>query len=695
MYTSTGPGFVSPNPFIDQRDASGTILSTINTGLNDTLGWVRFQSNTLWVGGIDALTQVSLTGAILQSFSVDGTHYGVDVALAPPVTGVPEPSTWSLLLASGLVVLLCNRKLRTYAVRGVVAAAMCATPLLHANVTISSVTPSPASPAPVGTSITINVAASDTQAGALRYRYQWRAAGASIWTLLSDFSSSNSFVWTPSDTEGSYEIEVAVRNRVTNNMQIQVTPYMVSSRVTGSGAVVNATKHPLVALYSAPACAAGSSMRVRFKLPSDVYWQSTSLKSCNGTTSMNFYVAGMRVSSTYQLRNDVIRGPHITSGPTLTFTTGAAPATVPAANAIKAMVPPSSLTDGVVIFSSKPIFAVDSSLNPIWYAPFSDNDFPRMVPGGHLLVDFGPLAEPDKNGFREYDLAANIVKETNAERISDQLVAMGLNPVNDFDHEIRKLADGRYLGLCSTELPSSAQGPPDDILGNTIVVMDDNLQVQWAWDSFKHLDVSKHAVLDEICGVGLACPIKKNPTAHDWIHGNSVALTPDHNLIFSSRNQDFGYKIAFENGTGDGHIIWKLGKGGDFTWNSADPYPWFSHQHDIEYEDPSTISLFDDGNTRVQLMGGGNSRGQALHIDESAMTITPILNVDLGSYSGFLGSAERLVNGNYFFDSGAIVPNLDTQASEWTISGAEVSNTHKEGTSYRVFRYRDLYSAPF
>jgi hypothetical protein len=86
LYTSTGPGFSSPNPFIDQRDASGTVLKTINTGLNDTLG-VGYDSdtNTLWVGGIDALTQVSLTGAILQSFAVDGTHYGVDVALAPPV----------------------------------------------------------------------------------------------------------------------------------------------------------------------------------------------------------------------------------------------------------------------------------------------------------------------------------------------------------------------------------------------------------------------------------------------------------------------------------------------------------------------------------------------------------------------------------------------------------------------------------
>jgi hypothetical protein len=131
----------------------------------------------------------------------------------------------------------------------------------------------------------------------------------------------------------------------------------------------------------------------------------------------------------------------------------------------------------------------------------------------------------------------------------------------------------------------------------------------------------------------------KSPVAHDWLHGNSVALTPDGNLVYSARHQDTGYKIAFQNGAGDGHVIWRLGKGGDFTILSSDPlynYPWFSHQHDIEYEDATTISLFDDGNTRVQTLGFGNSRGQVLHIDESNMTVSLLLNVDLGRYSAFL-----------------------------------------------------------
>ena len=85
---------------------------------------------------------------------------------------------------------------------------------------------------------------------------------------------------------------------------------------------MSATAHPLVALYSAPLCPAGSTMRVRFKLVADIAWQSTNLKSC-GTATMNFYIGGMRATSTYQLRHDVIAGARITTGPTLTFTTGA------------------------------------------------------------------------------------------------------------------------------------------------------------------------------------------------------------------------------------------------------------------------------------------------------------------------------------------------------------------------------------
>ena len=700
LYTSSGPGFLNAAPFIFQRDTSGNVLGTINTGLNDTLG-LGFDSSdsTLWVGGFDMLTQVDLSGNTLQSLSITGIHYGVDVADLGPTTEVPEPFTWLLTLAGvfGVAAWKSRAQVRTLGV--VILGAVCAAPMMHAAITISSVTPNPQGPQPVGTSVTFFVSASDTDTGDLRYRYRVAPQGGAF-AILSDYSPSTTVTWTPSDTNGVYQMEVSVLNRATQNTQVQVVPYTVSSRVAGSTPVVSPTAHPMVALYSAASCTAGASMRVRFKLLTDTAWQSTALKPCNSASSMNFYIAGMRATSTYQMRHDVINGPFITSGPILTFTTGASTFSMPPTNFMRPLQPPTSTTEGVTVFQGLDItgyhgYAVDAGLNLIWY-PLSMQQLllPRLVPGGGYTVTYGFTTDLANSGLREHDLAGNMVKQTDVERINDQLAAMGMNSVVAFHHEVRKTTTGNYLVLAQREVASSIQGPPNDISGDMILVLDNNLQVLWAWDSFLHLDVSRAAVLGETCNNGAGiCVLFNATTSHDWTHGNSVQITPDGNLMYSSRHQDLVYKIAYQNGTGDGHIIWRLGKGGDFTFVSSDPYPWFSHQHDANYDDATTVSLFDDGNTRIA-QSGGNSRGQAIMLDETHMTATPVLNVDLGNYSFALGSAQRLLNGNYAFGSGLANGNL-TQVSEWTASGAPVSNIFGGLADYRAYRFRDLYSAPY
>src|SRR5262249_22248738 len=126
----------------------------------------------------------------------------------------------------------------------------------------------------------------------------------------------------------------------------------------------------------------------------------------------------------------------------------------------------------------------------------------------------------------------------------------------------------------------------------------------------------------------------------------------DGDLLVSLRSQDWVIKIAYSNGTGDGHVVWRLGAGGDFTINSADPYPWFSHQHDARYINDSTIVLLDDGNTRHATTSSLDSRGQELVLDEKTMQATLVVNADLGNYSPALGSAQSLPNGNLAFTSG-------------------------------------------
>ncbi len=697
LYTSSGLGLDTPAPFIYEWDFTGALLATINTGLNDTLGLGFDQSSgNFLVGGVDVVSEVSAGGSIISTFDNAGVHTGLevgDVGTAP--TGVPEPATF-LLLGGGLLAIGLLKFRRSRSVLMVIGGICALATSGRAAVSISSFTASVNPPQQVGTTVTFTTVASDTSAGNLRYRFRLRLNGGPYATII-DYGPSKTFAWTPAVTEGNFDVEVSVLNRATSSTATMAMPYAITPRAMGGTPVVTPTNHPMVALYSAPPCAAGQ-MRVRFKAASESYWHSTSNKPCNGNTSMNFYIGGMYASTMYTLRSDVINGVQIKTSADLTFTTRAASPSpgLPATSASIPLPAQTSLTEGITLLaplSPNLTYAVDSTGKLVWYLPGDYFHLTRPAPGGTFLVVYEPTVDLANSGFREYDIAGNVLKQTNIEQINSQLAQMGVGyTINTVHHDVRRLENGNYLMLAMTELLSGAQPPATDILGDAILVMDRNFHILWIWRSFDHLDITRKAVLNETCVTGTAgCVILKAPVANDWTHGNSIAITPDNNILYSARSQDFVYKIAYQNGSGDGHVIWRLGKDGDFNWISTNPYPWQSHQHDAEYEAGNIISLFDNGNTRVGQFGG-NSRGLVLQIDEASRTITPTLEADLGSYSLALGSAQKLSNGDHSFCSG-FIPGL--QSSEVTPSGNIVGRIVSNSNTYRTFRLRDLYSASF
>ncbi len=193
--------------------------------------------------------------------------------------------------------------------------------------------------------------------------------------------------------------------------------------------------------------------------------------------------------------------------------------------------------------------------------------------------------------------------------------------------------------------------------------------------------------------------------ANDWLHGNSLDRATDGSIIFSIRHQDWVVKIDYNNGAGNGNVLWKLGLDGDFTINSTDPWPWFSHQHDVGFEfgGTSILSLHDNGNTRVAPppvgVGSGDSRGYVISVNQTNMTATPLLLADMGVYSFAVGSAQRLSNGDYHFDEGYLNNPLPYNQS------TEVYPTSTQGTfgfkfqlngnyAYRSFRMTDFYTLP-
>ena len=267
-------------------------------------------------------------------------------------------------------------------------------------------------------------------------------------------------------------------------------------------------------------------------------------------------------------------------------------------------------------------------------------------------------------------------------------------PITAFHHEARRLADGTILVLGAVEqVLSDVQGPgPVDILGDMIIVLDPNLQLVWAWDAFDHLDVARMATLNDMCLPGDCPSLFLSTTANDWLHGNCVQQTPDGDLLYSSRSQDWVIKIDYQNGAGTGGVVWKLGQGGDFTIDSSDPNPWFSHQHDPQVlPDGKTIMLFDNGNGRNVADPNANSRGQMIRLDEQSRTATLVLNADLGQYSFALGAAQKLPNGDFHFDIGYL-PDGTSYSVEVDPSGNTVYALHVAAPMYRSFRMRDLYT---
>jgi len=550
------------------------------------------------------------------------------------------------------------------------------------------------SPVPLGSTVTLKSHVSDAQEGTVWYRYRVRTPDATDFRTVRDYSPESQFNWVPMRQEGSYDIEVAARNLDTGDTAYGTRTYQITP-VAADAPVVTPTRHPLVFLYSAPACNFGMRLRVEIDGP-DGSRQFTPWQACAQGKTVNIYLAGMRAETQYTARQIISDGQTTTQGPPISFQTGV-PGFSPAATSV--LQKPAAQIRQDVLLQSK-VFdlsvALDIDGNVIWYIPDAIRYLTRPEPGGYFWV----LLENDAGGdadqkLRLIDLAGNTVLETNAARINEQLQQRGMNPITSFHHEARSLPDGRILVLAATErVLTDVQGEGDvDVLGDMILVLDRDLQVIWEWDAFDHLDQGRKAVLDEKCvlGQGGCSRFTRSDQANDWLHGNALQLTPDNNIIYSSRHQDWVIKINYSNGQGFGNVIWRLGRDGDFQMASGDDSLWFSHQHDPNFEGTDRLAVFDNGNTRQAEDENAHSRGQVLDIDESNRVVSLALNVDLGAFSTALGSAQKLTNGNYHFNLGWM-PNTFSQALEYDPSGALVTQVQTETQMYRSFRMRDLYT---
>ncbi len=587
--------------------------------------------------------------------------------------------------------------------------------------------PSVAPPQPVGTPITWTARAKDGAAGSLDYQFSV-ADASGIYQVVQDYSETDTMTWAPSTTEGTFSIQVIARNQTAGESTTVSSPYTIVSRVTGTTPVISATANPLVALYSAPPCAVGSTMYVVFVVGQ--VSNTTNTQNCNGSTSMNFYVGGMAASTPYLIHQVVVTGTQQVAGPKQFFTTGAIPDGLlfPAITLLQAPGAATDVAQSVLLADhigpngkegkTGSYFPAAYNLNGkvIWYypglsAPSQNGAFYlRPVAGGTFMLHANDpnSAWVKSQLWREIDLAGNTIRQTNATRMNEQINAAGYLGCTSFTHDAIRLQNGHTLILCTQEqiYPAGTQGAtaPVDIAGDAIVDLDQNLQLTWYWSGYDHLDINRTAILGETVSQNSNyAPVVLAPVANDWLHSNSLNYIPSNgDVILSMRNQDWVIRINYANGTGDGSIVWTMGIDGNFSIVSQDPYPWFTHQHDVEYELGGTqyMSIYDNGNTRKAQNPGvqEDSRGVYLSIDETNLIVTPLSLIDLGGFSAAGGSAQLLDNGNLHFDDSLFgTPiNQNAESAEYVPTPGATTGTldyaiQAGASDYRTYRMISLY----
>jgi hypothetical protein len=292
--------------------------------------------------------------------------------------------------------------------------------------------------------------------------------------------------------------------------------------------------------------------------------------------------------------------------------------------------------------------------------------FYRKLPGGSLDFTMQP------NGWLTYfDQAAGCFYALDHTYTVVDSFRTGNGYVTD-PHDLQLLPNGHALVMAydpqivdMTAIDPKARFDAT-VIGLVIQELDESKNVVFQWRSWDHFRISD------------AVGILFGASVVDYVHGNSVAATPDGNLLISSRHLEEVTKISRETG----QILWRLGgKNNQFQF-VGDPVP-FSRQHDARVLPNGNLTLFDNGTLNMPRV----SRALEYQINERRMTATLVWSYrhDPDIFSPAMGSVQRLPNGNTAIGWGYRGPAY----SEVTPDGRLVQEVAlREGVlSYRARRF--------
>jgi len=280
---------------------------------------------------------------------------------------------------------------------------------------------------------------------------------------------------------------------------------------------------------------------------------------------------------------------------------------------------------------------IDSLINPSWF-----------INSGHLGLDF-KVNQNKLSYFNNNNKSWIILNEYMNE--TDTLECVN-GYLADF-HDIQFLENGGYLLQTYDSIyVDMSQIDPGGNTNALIIILiiqefDSNKNLIFEWNAWEHLNIADYHNLN----------LTSNRIV--WMHGNSIHVDVDSNIIISNRRSSEVIKIDRNNG----EVIWYFGGPNNEFSITNDPYNGFSRQHDVRRIENGNILLFDNGNDHDPPI----SRAVEYEIDESEKTADLVW--DFSHPEGYLGlamgSVQRLPNNNTLINwgrllnQGAVITEVD------------------------------------
>ena len=270
---------------------------------------------------------------------------------------------------------------------------------------------------------------------------------------------------------------------------------------------------------------------------------------------------------------------------------------------------------------------IDTLIEPVWF-----------INSAHLGLDF----KVNQNSLSYFDGLNNswiILNEYMSE--IDTLECVN-GYYADF-HDLQLLDDGGYIlqayDSITVDLSGITPGGLTDAVVITLIIQefDSNKNLIFEWDAWDYLNIANYQHLN----------LADNFV--NWMHGNSIHVDLDSNILISNRRSSEVIKIDRYSG----QVLWIFGGPNNEFDITNDPYNGFSRQHDVRRIDNGNILVFDNGNDHEPPI----SRALEYELNEDQKTADLVWEFSHpNEYVGnAMGSVQRLPNNNTLINWGRLI----------------------------------------